>query len=184
MVLAAKFRIQHTNLMKNKFSLPLLLTGLSLIVACSGPNIDAVAASDKRKAKPSTDLSLEERGAKIYKRCRACHTLDENGRNKAGPNLWNIYGRQAGSKSGYAYSKAMKASGVIWDKTTMDAYLKRPRDYIPKTKMTFIGLKNQIDRDAVQAYLLLETTPGTPNSAGENSSNETKLENLEPSEKE
>ena len=66
----------------------------------------------------------------------------------------------------------------------MDAYLKKPRDYIPKTKMTFIGLKNQIDRDAVQAYLLLETTPDTPNSAEENSSNETKLESLEPSEQE
>jgi len=104
-------------------------------------------------------MSLEERGAKIYKRCRACHTLEQDGRNKVGPNLWGIYGAKAGEKEGYAYSKAMLASNIVWDQETMDAYLKKPAEYVKGTKMSFIGLKKQEDRDAVQAYMLVETTP-------------------------
>jgi len=60
-------------------------------------------------------MSPMERGAKLYKRCRACHTLDEGGRHKVGPNLWGIYGSKAGSKDGFNYSKAMAASDVVWD---------------------------------------------------------------------
>ena len=138
-------------------------------VACSGGN-DGSSTSEVKSAEavvpntpavttPIAAMSLEERGARIYKRCRACHTLDEDGRNKVGPNLWAVYGAEAGAKEGYAYSKAMKTSGIIWDQETMDAYLKRPADYIPGTKMSFIGLKKQEDRDAVQAYMRAETTP-------------------------
>ena len=102
---------------------------------------------------------IQQRGAKIYKRCRACHTLEDGGKNKVGPNLWGIYGAKTAAKEGYAYSKAMKAADIIWDEETLDAYLKRPSKYMPGTKMSFIGLKNQEDRDAVQAYMKLKTTP-------------------------
>ena len=132
---------------------------VSALTGCVGSDTEAEAFSAAKKKTTKKEMTLEERGAKIYKRCRACHTLDEGGRHKVGPNLWDIYGQQAGTKDGYAYSKAMIASGVIWDVETMDAYLKRPKDYIPKTKMSFIGLKHQIDRDAVQAYILEATTP-------------------------
>jgi cytochrome c len=100
-----------------------------------------------------------QRGAKIYARCRACHTLDQDGKHMVGPNLWDVYGSVAGSKEGFAYSKAMRASGVTWDDETMDGYLKRPSAYMPGNKMTFIGLKKQEDRDAVQAYMKSKTTP-------------------------
>ena len=62
-----------------------------------------------------------ERGAKLYKRCKACHTLEDDGKHKVGPNLWNIYGAQAGTKDGFNYSKVMTASEVIWDDATLDA---------------------------------------------------------------
>jgi len=100
-----------------------------------------------------------ERGAKIYKRCRACHTLDEGGKNKVGPNLWGIYGAKTASKEGFAYSKAMKAADITWDEESIDGYLKKPSQYMPGNKMTFIGLKKQEDRDAVQAYMKAKTTP-------------------------
>lgn len=142
--------------MKNALILCLAFLPIS---ACTGSNTEAAAFTASTKENASVEMSLEERGAKIYKRCRACHTLDQGGRHKVGPNLWDIYGQQAGTKDGYAYSKAMKSSDIIWDATTMDAYLKKPKDYIPKTKMSFIGLKHQIDRDAVQAYMREKTTP-------------------------
>ncbi len=108
----------------------------------------------------STELSPElTRGAKIYKRCRACHTLDEGGKHKVGPNLWAIYGAKTASKEGYAYSKAMRAADIIWDEETMDAYIQKPAAFMPGNKMSFIGLKKQEDRDAVQAYMKAETTP-------------------------
>ncbi|WP_427450437.1 c-type cytochrome [Litorimonas sp. WD9-15] len=143
-----------------RFALPLAL----LTTACSGSDSTSTPQTASTPATPVvttpvTAMSLEERGAKIYKRCRACHTLDQDGRNKVGPNLWGIYGAKAGEKEGYAYSKAMLASNIVWDQETMDAYLKKPAEYVKGTKMSFIGLKKQEDRDAVQAYMLAETTP-------------------------
>jgi len=134
----------------------------NLLVACG--NADNSKQNEATKilaaAKQAPELNpVQQRGAKIYKRCRACHTLDEGGKNKVGPNLWDFYGSKAGAKSGYAYSKAMRGADIIWDEDTLDAYLKRPTQYIPGNKMSFIGLKEQQDRDAVQAYLKLKTTP-------------------------
>ena len=100
-----------------------------------------------------------ERGAKLYKRCRACHTLDEGGRHKVGPNLWGIYGSKAGSKDGFNYSKAMAASEVIWDDASMDAYIRKPSEFIKGGRMSFVGIKKQEDRDALFLYLKAETTP-------------------------
>lgn len=105
----------------------------------------------------SRKMTQMERGAKIYKRCKACHTLNEGGKHKVGPNLWAIYGQKAGSKEGFAYSKAMKASEVIWTNETMDGYIKKPSVFMKDNRMTFIGLKKQEDRDALQVYLKAKT---------------------------
>jgi len=107
----------------------------------------------------SSQLTPMERGAKIYKRCKACHTLEDGGKHKVGPNLWNIYGMKAGSKEGFSYSKAMAASEIIWDETTMDAYITKPSTFMKGNRMSFIGLKKQEDRDAVQLYMQSKTTP-------------------------
>lgn len=133
----------------------------SILTACGGgdTSTEPPAPTPALAATPVVEMTLVERGAKIYKRCQACHTLEDNGRNKVGPNLWNVYGAKAGAKEGFAYSKAMRASEIIWTDETMDAYLTRPAKYVPGTKMSFIGLKKQDDRDAVQAYLKDKTTP-------------------------
>ena len=60
----------------------------------------------------------------------------------------------AGSSKGYKkYSKVIIASGIVWNETTLDSYLKAPRKYIRGTRMAFRGLKKQTDRDNVIAYL-------------------------------
>lgn len=150
-----------------KYSALIALPAIFGFAACSGSESSTTGPKDAqdiaRAAAPAVtkvaEMTLEERGAKIYARCRACHTLDKDGRNKVGPNLWDIYGSTAGQKEGYAYSKAMLASEIVWDAETMDAYLERPAKYVPGTKMSFIGLKKQEDRDAVQAYMRANTTP-------------------------
>ena len=98
-----------------------------------------------------------ERGRILYKRCRACHTLGEGERHKVGPNLWGIYGATAGAREDFNYSKAMTASGVVWDDDTLSAYIEKPSTYMPGNRMSFAGLRKPEDRAAVLEYLKAET---------------------------
>ena len=91
-------------------------------------------------------------GEKVYKKCKTCHSL-EAGKNKLGPNLAGIFGRQAGSVEGYKYSAAMASSGIVWDEATLDAFVAKPKDVVPKTKMAFAGLKKEVQRQDLIAYL-------------------------------
>lgn len=93
------------------------------------------------------------KGMKVFKKCKACHTADEGGKNRVGPNLFGIVGQKAAQKESYKYSKAMIASGLTWDDATLDAYLTKPRALVKKTKMTFAGLKKGTQRADVIAYL-------------------------------
>jgi len=91
-------------------------------------------------------------GEKVYKKCKTCHSL-EAGKNKLGPNLAGIFGRQAGSVEGFKYSAAMASSGIVWDEATLDAFLAKPKDVVPKTKMAFAGLKKEDQRHDLITYL-------------------------------
>ena len=93
-----------------------------------------------------------EKGKKTFRKCKSCHAVDD-GKNKVGPHLFNIYGRQAGVVEGFKYSKALKDSGLIWTSETLDGYLENPKKYLNGTKMSFAGLKKQSQRDDVIAYL-------------------------------
>ncbi|NOX93681.1 MAG: c-type cytochrome [Alphaproteobacteria bacterium] len=68
--------------------------------------------------------------------CKSCHTFEEGGANGAGPNLWNIVGRQVASVSGFNYTSALQEAGGVWSYDRLDAYLKNSQDYIPGTAMT------------------------------------------------
>jgi cytochrome c len=89
----------------------------------------------------------------VFKKCKACHWADKE-KNKTGPHLVGIIGRTAGSLESYKkYSKAMKASGIVWDETTLNDYLRAPKKYLKGTKMAFAGLKKDADIENVIAYL-------------------------------
>ena len=92
-------------------------------------------------------------GAKVFKKCAACHSIAEGGANKIGPALWGVLGRPAGSVPGYKYSKAMAAHGKNWSFEEMNGFLIKPKDWIKGTKMSFAGLKNAKDRAAVIRYM-------------------------------
>ena len=94
-------------------------------------------------------------GEKVFKKCKACHVIDSE-KNRVGPYLMGIVGRTPGMADGYKYSTAMKAfgeSGTVWDEETLFLFLEAPKKVVPKTKMTFVGLKKPEDREDVIAYL-------------------------------
>lgn len=92
-------------------------------------------------------------GQSVFKgNCAACHA-PVAGRNLAGPSLFGVVGRKAGSVEGFHYSAANKASGMVWDSATLDPYLEAPRKIIPGTTMGFAGVKDARKRADLIAYL-------------------------------
>jgi cytochrome c len=92
-------------------------------------------------------------GEQVFKKCVACHTVDQGGANGLGPNLWATLGKPHGHVAGFAYSDGLKAVPGNWDWKGMDAWLANPKKYAPGTKMTFAGLGNPQDRANVIAFL-------------------------------
>ena len=101
-------------------------------------------------------------GAKVFKKCTACHSIAKGGANKIGPALWGVLGRAAGSIPDYKYSKAMTAHGKNWSFEEMNGFLIKPKDWIKGTKMSFVGLKNAKERAAVILYLNENTNSPLP----------------------
>jgi cytochrome c len=120
----------------------------------------ALAASGLAAAAPMPspyDKADLANGATQFKKCATCHTLKKGGANLIGPNLYTVFGRKAGSVSGYTYSAAMKAYGKTWSYDTLNVYLAAPMATVKGTKMSFIGLKKDKDRQDLIAYLRAET---------------------------
>ena len=92
-------------------------------------------------------------GAKVFSKCKACHSIAKTGGNKIGPALWGILGRKAGSLTDYKYSKAMAAYKKSWTFEEMDGFLTKPKEWIKGTKMSYAGLKNAKDRAALILYM-------------------------------
>jgi len=147
-----------------------LLLGTTVLGACSkdapAPTNEPASETVKTAPKPEVKVELpktaeivtpEMAGKKVFTRCKACHTIDQGGRHRVGPNLYGIFGQKAGAAEGFAYSQAMINSDIVWTDETMSGYLAKPKTYIPKNKMSFIGLKKEADRDNLIAYLRANT---------------------------
>ena len=92
-------------------------------------------------------------GEQVFRRsCSICHSVEAN-KNRVGPSLAGVVGRPASSIPDFSYSDANKQSGVVWTAETLDTYLTNPRAFMPGTRMTFPGLQNPDDRQAVIAFL-------------------------------
>ncbi len=99
-----------------------------------------------------------ERGAQVFKACKACHRIGEGATNRVGPHLNGIFGRRAGSVEGFRYSEGLMregADGLVWDWRTLDAYIENPKALVSKTRMNFRGIKDAEQRADLLAWLRL-----------------------------
>ena len=93
------------------------------------------------------------KGADVFKKCQACHTINQGGANGTGPNLYGVLGETVGAGHGFAFSDALKGKGGTWTWATMNEWLKSPKAFAPGTKMTFAGLSKGEDRANIMAYM-------------------------------
>lgn len=95
-------------------------------------------------------------GEKLYGNCKTCHEIGEGAHNKVGPHLDGIIGRKAASIEGFRYSGAMEKAateGLVWSVENLDAYLQKPREFIPGNRMSFRGMSKEKDRADLIAWL-------------------------------
>jgi cytochrome c len=92
-------------------------------------------------------------GATVFKKCVACHSVEPSGRNGLGPNLRGVVGRPAAKAPGFAYSPAMTAAKLVWTEQNLSRFLASPRQVVPGTRMTFVGLPDPQDRANIIAFL-------------------------------
>ena len=94
-----------------------------------------------------------DHGKSVFKKCSACHSVKKDGKNKIGPALYNILGRNVAALSDYKYSKALIAHGKSWTFNEMNSFLIKPQAHIKGTKMAFAGLKKEKDRASVILFM-------------------------------
>jgi cytochrome c len=131
----------------------LTLSALVLTLAACGKPAEDKAAGDSAAA-PAPAASVASAGERpaAFAQCAACHAV-EKGKHGVGPSLAGIMGTKAGDVAGFAFSDAMKASGVTWDEASLDTWLTNPAKMIPGTKMVYAGMADPADRKAVIDYI-------------------------------
>lgn len=95
-------------------------------------------------------------GQRVFNQCSACHTINQGGPNRVGPNLHGVVGRKAASIEGFRYSGPMRQKGeegLVWTEENLRPYLRNPREVVAGTIMAYPGLRNEQQLNDLVAYL-------------------------------
>ncbi len=122
--------------------------------APEGGGAAAPAAFDVSKVLAALKTAKPEDGKAIFKKCQACHTADATSGSKTGPNLWNVLGRERGTRADFTgYSDAMKTKTGKWTYEDLAHFLHKPKEFVPGTKMAFAGVSDPGDLASLIAYI-------------------------------
>jgi cytochrome c2 len=94
-----------------------------------------------------------EAGKRIYIFCQSCHTINEGGANKVGPNLYGIVGATAAQVDGFVYSEALTGANITWTPEALDEWIAAPSQMVAGTTMIFAGIRDPQQRADLIAYL-------------------------------
>jgi cytochrome c len=135
-----------------------------------GYPIEGVASEEGAEAEQPIEFYLATadaaKGADVFKKCQACHTIEQGQPNGLGPNLYHVLGEPVAQGRGFAWSPALSGHGGKWDWNTLSEWLANPKKFAPGTKMTFAGLSNPQDRANVIAFLNSKSPAPLPMPAG------------------
>lgn len=142
------------------------------VAACGKPQEAGPAPAGQAAAPPPTDAEKQAilasypapynaadlaNGKAKFALCQSCHTIAPGGANMTGPNLHGVFGKSAANHPDFKYSEALKTAGFVWDAEHLDHWLEKPQTYLPGTKMSFAGVRDEKDRTDLIAYLMVET---------------------------
>ena len=134
-----------------KVKVPTGPEGLSPTLPAPEPQVDLatlLASADLQKGRETAQV------------CTSCHTFEQGGPDRVGPNLWGVVGRNVASRKTFTYSSAFAAQTGSWTYERLDHYLTSPARAVPGNKMPFAGIHNPADRANVVAFLgTLSTSP-------------------------
>ena len=94
-----------------------------------------------------------ERGKKVAKKCAGCHTFEQGGAKRTGPNIWGIVNRAIAGNDGFRYSPALKKKGGNWTFAELQCFLENPKKCVPGTKMSFRGVRKSGQLADLLVYL-------------------------------
>lgn len=135
--------------MKKSLLQGMLIPMMLVVSACGGNKADSDTTATATAESPQA-------GARAFAACATCHTLAPSGPHRFGPNLHDLIGRKAGTAERYAYSPALRDSGIVWNAQTLDEYLAAPTRRVPGTRMTFATDDPALRRAIIQ-YLSAAT---------------------------
>jgi len=155
----------------------LLITGCSVGDAPEGERTPVITATTLGKQEVMSNRAWSDvqayatadaqRGELLSAQCRACHSLQRDGDDTIGPNLFGFFGKPAGRSSTFDYSAGLANGSFSWTPRALDAWLSNPGRFLPGNKMIYAGLLYAEDRNALIAYLLQATDDGDTSSFGE-----------------
>ena len=128
------------------------------LAACSQPESETASPAPADKTAPTEinqdkPVDIVQLGRTKFSQCAVCHSVKEGEASRVGPNLYDVVDRPAASLSDFAYSKAMRESGIIWTAENLDAFLEKPQTYIRGNRMAYAGERSPDNRAAIIAYL-------------------------------
>ena len=129
--------------------------GYAVEVQQASTSTTATATVEDKKVDIAALMALGDvnAGEKIFKKCAACHSINQGGANKIGPALYNVVGRKIGGVADYKYTKAFVEYGKEWNFEELNGFLTKPSKWIKGTKMAYAGLRKEADRASIIKYL-------------------------------
>jgi cytochrome c len=131
-------------------------TSIACLILLAGCRDAPGPAADGASAGAGSDGAMS-RGELLSLACQACHTLGAGEPDRIGPNLHGVFGRTAGMRPGFAYSDALRRSGIVWTPATLERWMAAPDAFLPGTTMVFAGYADPADRRALLEYLTAAT---------------------------